>query len=76
MAGEDIIWMRIRCNYCGATHRVPLWYLKLRSIFSNRYSFVCQDCHRYNVELLRFHVCHDSTNAEEKMYNKNVKSYV
>ena len=68
--------MKIRCNYCGALHSVPLWYLKLRSIFVSRYAFACQHCYHYNVMLLRFHICHDSTNKKEKMYNKNVKSYV
>ena len=68
--------MKIRCNYCGREHSVPLWFLKFKSIFRKRYSFVCQSCMKYNVMLLRFHICHDSTNKLEKTYNKNVRRNV
>lgn len=64
--------MKIRCSYCGTTHFVPLFYLKLLSIFKNDYYFVCQNCLHYNNRRLMFRTVHDVT-EEEKQSNRLLK---
>lgn len=61
--------MKIRCSYCGTEHSVPTFYLKFISIFKKNYSFICQNCLKYNNRLLLFRTVHD-IDETEKISNK------
>ena len=65
--------MKIRCAYCGKKHNVPTFSLKLLSIFTDKYYFLCQYCMHYNAYLLRFQVTHNSIDKKEKEANKKLE---
>jgi len=65
--------MWLRCAYCGGKKFVPLWWLKLLSLFKSDYFFVCQNCLHYNCFSFYLRVYHNSVNAKEKEANKRLK---
>lgn len=65
--------MKIRCSYCGTEHTVPLFYLKIISIFKEDYSFICQSCLHYNNRLIMFRTVHN-INKNERISNKKIEA--
>lgn len=65
--------MKIRCSYCGTEKNVPSFYLKIRSIFTDKYSFICQRCLHYNNHRLMFRTVHD-VDTNEKENNKLIEA--
>lgn len=60
----------LRCAYCGKVKKIPIWYLKIHSIFLKKYYFSCQVCHHYNCYGMYLRVYHDSTDKKEKEANR------
>lgn len=65
--------VKIRCSYCGTNHRVLTSYLKVLSIFTDNYSFICQRCLHYNNRRLMFRTVHDA-NKQEREANKLIEA--
>ena len=63
---------KFRCNYCGNEEYVPLWYLKMRLIFTDRIYRTCSHCHKTSAYVNFFHLNHDSTDSLEKNRNRSV----
>ena len=61
---------KIRCPYCGSTYEQWEWLLKLRLIFVEKFNYLCPVCHKKSTWLYIFHLRHDSTNKEERIFNK------
>lgn len=61
----------LKCNYCGATHKRPEWFLKIYNIFSDRYYLTCSVCHKTSCFRLWLRAVHDVLDSKERELNKN-----
>ena len=60
----------IRCSYCGATIKKPVWWLKLHFIFNNSYTLNCPICHKKSRWITHFTLKHDQDH-KERIFNKS-----
>lgn len=61
----------IRCAYCGSTISKWEWLLKLRLVFTDKYVHHCPVCHKQSTWINIFHLRHESTDPDEKLFNRS-----
>ena len=61
---------KIRCNHCGSYKWRALWILKLQFIFKDKIVTTCPDCHKKSSWVMVYHIVHDTTDKDEKLFNK------
>lgn len=68
---KGLLWCyyRFECPYCGDEKYYPLWWVKLRLIFTNNLLITCDNCHSTSDWISLFRLVHDSTSKVEKEYN-------
>ena len=66
------LWQKyeFHCNYCGYEETTPLWWLKLKYIFTDRIRHNCKNCHKTSTYRNILHIIHDSTDEIEKKQNR------
>ena len=63
---------RLHCNYCGCDYYVPLFWLKIRYLFTDKIYHTCSCCHKTSNYRIFYHIVHDTTDSQEKILNKDV----
>lgn len=61
---------RLHCSYCGCDHYIPFFLLKIRYLFTDKIYYHCDCCHRVSNYRIFYHIVHDTTDKEEKIFNK------
>ena len=60
----------LRCNYCGADRKVPLFFLRLILLIKGDINVTCSNCGYVSNYILVSHIVHNSVSVDEKEYNK------
>ena len=61
---------RLHCHYCGCDYYIPFFYLKLKYLFTDKIYHTCSCCHKTSNYRIFYHVVHDTTDKDEKIFNK------
>lgn len=63
---------RLHCNYCGCDYYIPFFLLKIRFLFTDKVYHTCSCCHKKSCYQIFYHIVHDSTNKNEKLFNREM----
>lgn len=63
---------RLHCNYCGCDHYVLFFVLKIKYLFTDKIYHTCSCCHKKSNYRIFYHIIHDTTDKDEKIFNKHL----